>query len=228
MVSAPDLGEDGAVTGPRSARSPHAVGAAELARRDPVMARLVERHGPMRIGARPPVRDRFERLARAIAYQQLAGAAAAAIWGRVLALTGDAPFAPAAILALDDAELRGAGLSGAKVAALRDLARQVDTGAVRLDRLGRLDDEQVVAELTQVRGIGPWSAHMVLLFDLHRPDVWPTGDLGVRSGYGLAYGLAEPPTPAELAELGEAFRPYRSVAAWYCWRAADAKVSGRA
>lgn len=176
----------------------------------------------MRLGRRPPASARFERVARAIAHQQLGGAAAGTIWGRVGALVGPAGFTPAAVLALDDDQLRGAGLSGAKVAALRDLAWKVDRGDVRLDRLGHLGDESVVVELTKVRGIGPWSAHMVLMFDLGRLDVWPTGDYGVRNGYHLAYGLAELPTPRELETLGERFSPYRSVAAWYCWRAVDA------
>jgi len=126
------------------------------------------------------------------------------------------------VLALTDEQLRGAGLSGAKVAALQDLAGKVDDGDVRLDRLGHMDDESVVRELTKVRGIGPWSAHMVLMFDLGRLDVWPTGDYGVRKGYYRAYDLDDLPTPTELENLGERFRPYRSVAAWYCWRAADA------
>lgn len=213
-----------ATAGPRVT---HRRAAEELARRDPVMARLVATHGPMRLGPRPRVADRFERLAEAIAYQQLAGAAAAAIWGRVVALTAPGPFDPPAVLALSDEQLRGAGLSRAKVAALRDLAHKVDDGSVALHRLGRMSDDEVVAELTQVRGIGPWSAHMVLLFDLHRLDVWPTGDYGVRAGFGIAYGLTDIPTPRELEAHGDALRPYRSVAAWYCWRATDTKGSAR-
>lgn len=208
-------------------RVTHRRAAEELARRDPVMARLVATHGPMRLGPRPRVADRFERLAEAIAYQQLAGAAAAAIWGRVVALTAPGPFDPSAVLALADEQLRGAGLSRAKVAALRDLALKVDDGSVALHRLGRMSDDEVVAELTQVRGIGPWSAHMVLLFDLHRLDVWPTGDYGVRAGFGIAYGLTDIPTPRELEAHGDALRPYRSVAAWYCWRATDTNGSAR-
>ncbi len=97
-------------------------------------------------------------------------------------------------------------------------------GDIRLDAVGRMPDDEVVAMLTQARGVGPWTAHMFLLFDLHRLDVWPTGDYGVRVGYGRAYGLDEPPTPKELDALGERFRPYRSVAAWYCWRVVDVQV----
>jgi len=204
----------------------HADASRALAAQDPVMAALVEAHGPMRIGRKPAASARFEALAQSIAYQQLAGRAAATIWGRVRALVGDDGFTPAAVLALTDEQLRGAGLSGAKTAALRDLALQVDTGAVRLERAGRLSDDEVVAELVRVRGIGPWTAHMFLLFDLHRLDVWPTGDYGVRAGYASAYGLAELPTPKELEARGDAFRPYRSVAAWYCWRTVDTKTPG--
>jgi DNA-3-methyladenine glycosylase II len=196
-----------------------------LADRDPVLAGLVATHGPMRIPPRPPVADRFAALARSIVYQQLAGRAAAAIWARTVALADDGAFRPEVVLALDDATLRGAGLSAAKAAALRDLAARTAAGTVRLARMGRLTDDEVVAELCQVRGIGPWTAHMFLLFDLHRLDVWPTGDYGVRAGYRRAWGLADLPTPGRLAELGEPFRPYRSVAAWYCWRALEGMVT---
>lgn len=202
----------------------HRAASLELAGRDPVLARLVEQHRPMRIGPRTPVAGRFEAIARSIVYQQLAGRAAATIWGRTRELTPGG-FTPEAVLALDDPALRGAGLSAAKAAAVRDLALKTSTGVVRLDSLGRRSDDEVVAELTQVRGVGPWTAHMFLLFHLQRLDVWPTGDLGVRNGYRLAWGLGELPTPQELAELGEPFRPYRSVVAWYCWRTVDGFVT---
>jgi 3-methyladenine DNA glycosylase/8-oxoguanine DNA glycosylase len=187
------------------------------------LAELVARHRPMRLAAKVPVDRRFEALARAIAYQQLAGKAAAAIWGRTRAAAGD-DFTPEALLALPQTALRGAGLSQAKTDAIRDLARLVSAGHIRLDTVGRMNDDDVVAMLTQARGVGPWTAHMFLMFNLHRLDVWPTGDLGVRVGYGRAFGLAEAPTPRELDELGERFRPYRSVVAWYCWRAVDTVV----
>jgi DNA-3-methyladenine glycosylase II len=195
----------------------------ELAERSPVFAGLVGDHGPMRIPARTPVPARFESIARAITFQQLAGRAAQTIWGRVRALTPEG-FAPKTVLALDPTELRDAGLSGAKTAAVLDLALQVDTGQVRLDRLGRRSDPDVVAELTQVRGVGPWTAQMFLIFDLHRLDVWPTGDLGVRAGYQRAFGLPELPTPRALEDLGADLVPVRSVAAWYCWRVLDTKT----
>lgn len=211
--------QDGAVPTHRDA-------SLELARRSPVFAALVDQHGTMRIPRRTPVPDRFESIARAITYQQLAGRAAETIWSRVRALTPDG-FDPAAVLALDVADLRGAGLSGAKTAAVLDLALRVDEGDVRLDRLGRLPDDDVVAELTRVRGIGPWTAQMFLIFDLHRLDVWPTGDLGVRAGYQRAFGLAELPSPRDLDELGAELAPVRSVAAWYCWRVLDTRTPDR-
>jgi len=187
------------------------------------MAELVTRHGSARFGPKPRVDERFERLARSIAYQQLAGAAAATIWGRTReALNGR--VTPEAILQADPADLRAAGLSGAKAASLTDLALQVEEGSVRLDSIGWRDTPAVVEELTQVRGIGEWTAQMFLIFALRRLDVWPTGDLGVRNGYAAAYDLAEAPSAKELEPLGEPFAPYRAVAAWYFWRAADTQI----
>jgi 3-methyladenine DNA glycosylase/8-oxoguanine DNA glycosylase len=196
------------------------VASAALAERDPVMAALVDRHGPCRLGPAVAVADRFAALARSIAYQQLAGRAAATIWGRVRDLV-PGPFTPEAVLALDEVQLRGAGLSGAKTASLRDLAAKTADGTLRLDRVGRRPDEQVIEELTVVRGVGRWTAQMFLMFTLRRLDVWPTGDLGVRAGFARAYDLAALPGPLELEVEGERFRPYRSVAAWYCWRAVE-------
>lgn len=182
------------------------------------MATLVERAGPMKL--RKPLDTHFAALVRSIVYQQLAGRAAAAIHGRlVAALDGD--VLPESLLALTDEQMRAAGLSGNKTASLRDLATKVLAGEVILDpRLARLSDDEVLARLTSVRGIGEWTAHMFLLFQLSRMDVWPTGDLGVRRGYSLAWGIPMP-TPRQLDSLGEPFRPYRSVAAWYCWRAVE-------
>lgn len=192
----------------------------EIARRSPEMARLLALHGPCRLGRRPRRDARFGSIARAIAYQQLAGAAAGAIWGRVLGqLAGDC--SARGILEAGPEALRTAGLSAAKTASLMDLAERELSGDLALESLGHLSDDAVVARLTQVRGIGPWTAHMFLLFTLHRLDVWPTGDLGVRKGYALAFDLPDVPAPADLEEFGERFRPYRSVAAWYCWRACE-------
>lgn len=193
---------------------------AAFAALDPVMAALAERHGPPRLGGRRTGVTRFEQLAEAIAYQQLAGQAAASIWGRVRGLAEGA-FTPEAVLALGPDALRGAGLSGAKAASLLDLAAKAGDGTVRLERIGRCSDEEVVAELTTVRGIGPWTAEMFLIFTLRRLDVWPVGDYGVRAGWAKAYGLPELLTPKALAAEGERFRPYRTLAAWYCWRAVE-------
>jgi 3-methyladenine DNA glycosylase/8-oxoguanine DNA glycosylase len=196
------------------------VATAELAALDPTFARMVDEHGPVRFARRPRVADRYETLARAIAYQQLAGAAAATIWGRVRVLV-DGDFEPEVVLGLGEEPLRGAGLSRAKTAALLDLSAHVADGRLDLARIGRLDDEAVIDQLIQVRGIGRWTAEMFLMTALRRLDVWPVGDLGVRMGYSRIHGLDEPLTPVELHEAGERLRPYRSLAAWYCWRAID-------
>lgn len=165
----------------------------------------------------------FAALARTIAYQQLHGAAAATIWRRVERELGGSAT-PDRVLATPEARLRSAGLSGAKTAALIDLATKVDDGTVSFRRIGRLDDAAVVAELTRVRGIGRWSAEMFLMFRLGRLDVWPVGDYGVRKGYALLHGLTAMPEPGSLEALGDGYRGYRSVAAWYCWRAVDQPV----
>lgn len=174
----------------------------------------------MTIGRPVPVARRYESLTRTIAHQQLAGRAAATIWSRVRA-TVEGEFTPAAVQRLDPVALREAGLSGAKVVAVLDLTARCLDGRLELERLGRMTDAAVVETLSAVRGIGPWSAQMFLMHELGRLDVWPTGDLGVRSGYARAFDLQSVPTPSHLEELGERFRPYRSVAAWYCWRAVD-------
>jgi DNA-3-methyladenine glycosylase II len=201
----------------------HAAAAQELAARDPVVAELVARAGPPRL--RKPVDSHFAALVRAIVYQQLAGAAAAAIHGRLVA-TIEGVVEPSALLALTDDQMRSAGLSANKTASLRDLAAKVLDGTVVLDPRGlrRESDEEVVVRLTAVRGIGEWTAQMFLLFQLRRLDVWPTGDLGVRRGYSLAWGVPMP-APKQLELLGEPFRPYRSVVAWYCWRAVEIYAS---
>jgi DNA-3-methyladenine glycosylase II len=203
---------------PRRARS-YPAAAAILAERDPVMRRLVTEAGPARV--RPPAGTHFEALVRAIVYQQLAGRAAAAIHGRLIAAL-DGRVEPVQMLTLSDDTLRSAGLSGAKAASLRDLAAKVVDGTVVLDPAGlrKESDDEVVARLTTVRGIGKWSAEMFLMFQLRRLDVWPTGDLGVRKGFGLAWAIPTP-TAKQLDPLGDPFRPYRSVVAWYCWRAAE-------
>jgi DNA-3-methyladenine glycosylase II len=189
----------------------------EVARRDPAFAAVIERAGPARLRTKDPDGP-FGALVRAVAYQQLAGRAAAAIHGRVRALV-PGPLTPEALLALPEEALRGAGLSRAKTASVLDLAARAAEGQLALARLNRLPDDEIVARLSEVRGIGRWTAEMFLLFELRRLDVWPTGDLGVREGWRLAHGLEAQPSPAELALHGEALRPVRSVAAWYCWQA---------
>jgi DNA-3-methyladenine glycosylase II len=186
---------------------------------DPTFADVV---GAVRCDLRRsrPGAEHFGALVRSICYQQLAGAAAATIAGRVAALVGEHPR-PADILAVTTEELRACGLSGSKAASIQDLAQKVAAGEVRLDGVGRLGDEEVVAELVKVRGIGPWTAHMFLMFTLGRLDVWPVDDYGVRKGWAVLHGLSDLPPPKVLLEAGEVLRPWRSVAAWYCWRAAD-------
>ena len=195
-------------------------GARILARRDRVLARMVRRHGVPELARRRPRRPHFAELARMICYQQLAGRAAAAIHGRFEALF-DGPPTPEAVLALPFETLRSVGLSTAKATSIRDLSEKVEAGLVALDRVARLPDDEVVRELVLVRGIGEWTAHMFLMFQMGRLDVWPTLDFGVRSGFARMYRLDATPTPKQLASEGERFRPYRSLVAWYCWRAAD-------
>jgi DNA-3-methyladenine glycosylase II len=180
------------------------------------MADLALRAGSFRL-PKPEI-DHFQALAESILYQQLAGAAAAAIHRRFVALF-DGGVRPEAVLALPVDRLRAAGLSGSKAASIVDLATKVAEGAVPLEDIERLGDDDIVERLTLVRGIGRWTAEMFLIFQLRRLDVWPVDDYGVRQGYALAYGLPELPKPKELMGLGDRFRPYRTVPAWYCWRA---------
>jgi DNA-3-methyladenine glycosylase II len=192
--------------------------AAEVARRDPALGRLVDLLGPPAI--RPPLEGYFAALVRAIAFQQLAGRAAAAIHGRFLANFVEG-LTPEAVLALPEELFRSAGLSAAKTASIRDLAAKTVDGTVPLEGLEAYSDDEIVERLSKVRGIGPWTAEMFLIFQLRRPDVWPVDDFGVRKGYAIAHELSTLPKPKELAALGELYRPYRSIAAWYCWRAND-------
>jgi 3-methyladenine DNA glycosylase/8-oxoguanine DNA glycosylase len=180
----------------------------------------VEAAGPCDLRRGRPRRTHFAELARAVCFQQLAGSAARAIHGRFEGLFDGDPT-PERVLATPVDKFREVGLSAAKAASIRDLAEHVVDGTVALDRIARRPDVRVVEELTLVRGIGRWTAEMFLMFQLGRLDVWPVDDFGVRKGYARLYGLAELPTPRALQPLGDQFRPYRSVAAWYCWRAAD-------
>ena len=192
--------------------------AAEVARRDPALGRLVDLLGPPAI--RPPLEGYFAALVRAIAFQQLAGRAAAAIHGRFLANFVEG-LTPEAVLALPEELFRSAGLSAAKTASIRDLAAKTVDGTVPLEGLEAYSDDEIVERLSKVRGIGRWTAEMFLIFQLRRPDIWPVDDFGVRKGYAIAHDLPTLPKPKELAALGELYRPYRTIAAWYCWRAND-------
>jgi 3-methyladenine DNA glycosylase/8-oxoguanine DNA glycosylase len=193
---------------------------AHLRESDDALARLIDAVGPcaMRVEPAPSL---FEALAKAIVYQQLTGKAAATIFGRVRALTPGG-FTAGRILRISDGELRGAGLSRAKLLALRDLAertrkRQLPT----LDQLRGMDDEAIIEELIEIRGIGRWTAQMLLMFNLGRPDVLPVGDYGVRKGFMLAFRRRELPEPDALLRRGERWKPWRTVASWYLWRALE-------
>ena len=193
---------------------------ARLAAADPAMAAAVVSYGPCRLVRRRTPGGTFAALAEAIVYQQLAGAAASAIHRRFAALYSGRPT-PEAVIATPEPVLRSVGLSANKAASILDLAAKTLDGTVPTRGWSRRSDEEIVERLVRVRGIGPWTAHMFLIFQLNRPDVWPTGDLGVRAGFARIQGLPELPTPAALAAAGEPYRPHRTVAAWYCWRAMD-------
>jgi len=186
-----------------------------LARRDPILRDLMRRHGPCGL-ADSQHTDPFVALVHAIISQQLSTKAAATIAGRVETLLGEA-LAPARVTSVSDVQLRGAGLSGQKIGYLRDLCRRIEDRSLPLDTLEAMADEDVIAALTQVKGIGRWTAEMFLMFRLHRPDVLPVGDLGIVKAVQRAYRLRTLPSPARLVQLGESWRPYRSVACWYLW-----------
>jgi DNA-3-methyladenine glycosylase II len=192
---------------------------ARLCRADRKLARVIKKAGPF--AHRPePLQNPFQALMRAIVYQQLSGKAAATIFQRVMDL--HPKLTPAAILATPDEHLRGAGMSRGKVAAVKDLSEKMLDGTVpTLARLKKMDDAEIISRLVQVRGIGPWTVEMLLIFRLGRPDVLPVSDFGVRKGFMLTYGTPEMPTAKELLAHGERWRPFRSVASWYLWRAVD-------
>lgn len=194
--------------------------AGDLRRADPVLAALIDAIGPLE--EPPPHADHYAALVRAIVGQQLSTKAARAIHARLLERFGGRPPAPEEILAADPDELREAsGLSRAKVAFLRSLAEHVSSGELELDRMGELPDDAVIAELTAVKGIGVWSAHMFLVFQLGRPDVLPVGDLGIRRAVERAYGLRDLPSAEELERVAEPWRPHRTLACLYLWRSLD-------
>jgi DNA-3-methyladenine glycosylase II len=186
-----------------------------LARRDPVLKRLIAQVGPCTLMVNP---DHFAALTRSIVAQQISTRAAAAILARLEQTLSPHRIVPRAILAASDDILRAAGLSSAKLRALRDLAEKVDSGSVPLRRLHRLPDEEVIEQLIPVRGIGRWTAEMFLIFSLGRLDVLPVDDLGLRAGVRDQYGMDGLPNKHDLTTLAEPWKPYRSIATWYFWR----------
>jgi DNA-3-methyladenine glycosylase II len=208
-------------------RDDHSAGLSEVTEadkylrgRDPVLRRLIDSGGPIdpetdRRGSRP---DAYEAIARAIVGQQLSTKAAASIWGKLVDAFGGSMAEPGELLAADDDVLRGAGLSRAKVGFLRDLATRIAEGELDLTQLPELTDEDVIAELIQIHGVGRWTAEMFLIFHLGRPDVVSTGDLGIRRAVQIEYGLDELPAPAELERIAEPWRPHRTLGCLYLWR----------
>ena len=196
-----------------------------LTRADKVLGRLITKVGPCGLKRRAR-RSPFEALVRAVAYQQLNGTAAATILGRVIALYPGRTFpSPQDLLDTPNEKLRSAGLSGAKVAAIKDIAAKTTDGVVPTSRaIARMENEIIIERLTSIRGVGPWTVEMLLMFTLGRMDVLPVTDYGVRKGFALTYDLKELPRPADLLAHGEKWRPYRSIAAWYLWRAVDGEA----
>ena len=189
-----------------------------LRKSDPVMAGIIERVGPCLLAAREPT---FETLARSITFQQLHGKAAATIFERVRKAVGRR-FTATAFLKLNLEDLRACGLSRQKIASLTDLAERVASREISFSKLTNLPDEEVIELLSQVRGVGVWTVQMFLMFALQRPNVMPLTDFGIRNAVRQAYGLAEMPKPAELADLSRKWHPYCSIASWYLWRSLDA------
>jgi len=200
----------------------------ELCRADRRLARIIRKVGSFPTKRQKPQQP-FQSLLQSIVYQQLAGKAAATILGRVKALGASGFVTPEEILQMEDSKLRGAGLSRQKIAAVKDLAAKTLDGTVpALAKLRRMSEEEIHERLVQVRGIGEWSVQMFLMFRLGRPDVLPTRDLGIQKGFQHVYGLADTPKPQAILEHGERWRPYRSIASWYLWRAVDQRNAMKA
>jgi DNA-3-methyladenine glycosylase II len=185
---------------------------------DPVLAAIIDRVGPYRIQYREPI---FQTLVRSIVYQQLSGKAALTIFNRLAAAAKADPLTPESILKLRPARMRALGLSKQKLTYIRELARFTRSGEINFELYPTLEDKHVVEHLTRVKGVGVWTAHMFLIFALRRPDVLPTGDLGVRAAIKKAYNLPAMPSPAEMERIAAAWRPYCSVASWYLWRSLE-------
>jgi 3-methyladenine DNA glycosylase/8-oxoguanine DNA glycosylase len=194
-----------------------------LKKSDPILAAIIERVGPCRMQFGDPT---FHALAESILYQQLNGKAAATIFDRFTALAGD-PLTPEGILKLSDAQMRGVGLSRQKTAYLRDLAEKTAAGLLEFERMADMPEEEVIAHLTQVKGVGVWTAHMFLMFTLRRPDVLPVGDYGVQAAIKKYYKKRKWPKADVMTRIAKAWAPYRSVACWYLWRSLDIKTVGK-
>jgi DNA-3-methyladenine glycosylase II len=192
-----------------------------LRKADPVMAKIIKRVGPCQFTVREPT---FETLARSITFQQLNGKAAATIFGRLRKATGQR-FTGRAFLKLTPEQLRACGLSRQKIASLQDLAERVVRREIVFHKLVDLQDEEIIAKLSQVRGVGVWTAQMFLIFALERPNVMPLADLGIRHAVRKAYGLEELPKPGELSKLAEKWHPYCSIASWYLWRSLEGSAA---
>ncbi|MFZ3263826.1 MAG: DNA-3-methyladenine glycosylase [Terriglobales bacterium] len=191
-----------------------------LKKSDPVLAAIIDRIGPCRMEFGEPT---FHSLAEAILYQQLNGKAAATIFNRFTELAGD-PLTPAGILKLTDAQMRGVGLSRQKTAYLRDLSEKTKAGLLEFDRMPEMTEEDVIAHLTQVKGVGVWTAHMFLMFTLRRPDILPTGDYGVQAAIKKHYKKRNWPKPDVMHKIAQPWAPYRSIACWYLWKSLDVKT----
>jgi DNA-3-methyladenine glycosylase II len=189
-----------------------------LKKTDPVLNGLIEQVGPCRIRYLEPD---FEALVKSIVYQQLSGKAASTIFGRLSATAGDGRLTPESALRLTPDKMRALGLSRQKIAYIRDIAGQTLSGAVDFDALRAMPDDEVTRVLTGLKGVGAWTVHMFLIFSLRREDVLPSGDLGIRVAVRKAYGLEALPTPSEVEEMGEKWRPYRTIASWYLWRSLE-------
>lgn len=191
-----------------------------LRKSDPILREIIESVGPCRMSFGPP---EFHSLAESIVYQQLNGKAAETIFKRFVALAGD-PVLPECILKLSDAQLRSVGLSKQKSSYLKDMAQRASRGELDFARLPAMTDDQVIEHLTQVKGVGVWTAHMFLMFTLKRPDVLPTGDYGIRAAMKKHYKKRKMPTPEQMQKIAKTWSPYRSVACWYLWRSLDIKT----
>ncbi|MGA8538408.1 MAG: DNA-3-methyladenine glycosylase [Terriglobales bacterium] len=204
----------------RTIKANHKSATSHLKKSDPVLAALIERIGPCRMQFGEPT---FHALAESILYQQLNGQAAATIFDRFTALAGD-PLTPEGILKLTDAQMRGVGLSRQKTAYLRDLSEKTKAGLLEFERMVEMTEDEVIQHLTQVKGVGVWTAHMFLMFTLRRPDIMPVGDYGVQAAIKKHYRKRKWPKPAVMLKIAKPWSPYRSVACWYLWRSLDMKT----